>query len=223
MSYVKFGAIVFSLFVVTSFVSASEPDEIREKAKAVQREAIELAELGRNEEAANLKRQATTMLEEADRLQRDHLQRERLDQGKAKIMRLRRSLEELRHEEDRLRQNPDASERLANVRRRAQQVESELEGLSDESHRQQAAPHHEIVGRLEHMRIAVEHLHHSGLHDVAEKVAQQAEAMERELHERQKHPSDKLLREMMKQLDQIRDEVGRLRGEVNELKERRDR
>ncbi len=54
MSYIKLGAIALSLFAVTAFVWASESDEIREKAKAMQREAAELAERGHGEEAGTL-------------------------------------------------------------------------------------------------------------------------------------------------------------------------
>jgi hypothetical protein len=41
-----------AILSVTTFVWASESDEIREKAKAMQREAAELAEKGHKEEAA---------------------------------------------------------------------------------------------------------------------------------------------------------------------------
>ena len=70
------------------------------------------------------------------------------------------------------------------------------------------------------MRIAVEHLHHAGLHDVAEHVTERAEAAERELHEQHRHHEGDPIHEIMKQLDEIRHEVGRLRDEVRELKEK---
>ena len=71
------------------------------------------------------------------------------------------------------------------------------------------------------MRIAVDHLHQAGLHDIAEHVAERAEATERELHEHQKHHGDDVIHEIMKQLDDLRHEVGRLRDEVNELRRKR--
>jgi hypothetical protein len=67
----------------------------------------------------------------------------------------------------------------------------------------------------------VEHLHHAGLHDIAEHVAERAEATERELHEQHRHHEGEPIHEIMKQLDEIRHEVGRLRDEVNELREKR--
>ena len=87
-------------------------------------------------------------------------------------------------------------------------------------HREHAAPHEEIARRLEHMRIAVEHLNHAGLHDIAEHVAERAHAAERELHEHDQHGGD-VMHEIVRQLDEIRHEVGRLRDELNELRERR--
>ena len=71
------------------------------------------------------------------------------------------------------------------------------------------------------MRIAVEHLNHAGLHDIAEHVAQRAEATERELHEHHRHHEGDVMHEIMKQLDELRHEVGRLRDEVSELREKR--
>ena len=48
-----------------------------------------------------------------------------------------------------------------------------------------------------------------------------AEATERELHEKQRHHGGDVMHEIMKQLDGLRHEVGRLRDEVSELRERR--
>ena len=58
----------FAFLAITAFVRASESDELREKAKAMQREAAELAERGHREEAANVKRRVMEMLEEAERV-----------------------------------------------------------------------------------------------------------------------------------------------------------
>lgn len=72
------------------------------------------------------------------------------------------------------------------------------------------------------MRIAVEHLHHAGLGDIAEHVAERVEATEREHHKRHRHheEGDDAMREVMKKLDAIRQEVERLRNEVRELREK---
>ena len=62
------GVLVVGLFVFSaSSAWSSEGDELRERAKAIQREAAELAEQGRTEEAGKLKREAFKLLEAAER------------------------------------------------------------------------------------------------------------------------------------------------------------
>ena len=94
----------------------------------------------------------------------------------------------------------------------------ELRQLSRGAQHEPAGPGDEMARRLEHLRIAQEHLQHAGLHEVAEHVAERAEATQRELRERQRDHDGDLMREVLKQLDEIRHEVGRLRHEVNDLR-----
>lgn len=221
MSYLKLGATVFAFLAVTAFVWASESDELREKAKAMQREAAELAEHGHKKEAENLKLKATAMLKEAERLEHGGL-----DERHPEIMKLKVWLEKLRQKEKRLEDEAGADEALAIVRREAEEVENKLRHMVREPHEEHGGPHDDIAHddidrRLEHMRIAVEHLNHAGLHDIAKHVAEHAEATERELDNRHPHHEGDVIREIMKQLDEIRREMGRLRDEVNELREKR--
>jgi hypothetical protein len=157
------------------------------------------------------------MLEEAERLQH------RPDQRRAEIMEMKQLLENLRLEEKELEELGGKRERLEDIRREAERTEMELRELLHQPHLEQDAPHEEIARRLEHMRIAVEHLNHAGLHDVAEHVAERAEAAERELreHEQHRHHEGDVMHEVMQQLDEMRHELGRLRDEVNELREKR--
>jgi hypothetical protein len=216
MTYIKLGATIFAFLAVTSFVWASESDELREKAKAMQREAAELAERGHGEEAENLERKAIAMLEEAE-----HLDHGGLDQRHREIERLKALLERIRQKEKHLEGEAGADDVLSIVRREAKEIEAKLRFLTQQPHRDQAPPNEEVARRLEHMRIAVDHLNQAGLHDIAEHVAQRAEATERELHEHQKHKGGDVMHEIMKQLDELRHEVGRLRNEVSELTEKR--
>jgi hypothetical protein len=208
--------VFIALVTATMFVSASESDELREKAKAMQREAAELAEHGHTQEAESLKRKAIAMLEEAE-----HLERGGLDERHPEVRKLKALLEQLRQKEEQLEDKAGADEALAIVRREAEEVENKLRHMVRESHEEHGGPHDDIARRLEHMRIAVDHLNQAGLHDVAEHVAQRAEAAERELHEQHRHHEGDVVHEIMKQLDEIRREVGRLRDEVNELREKR--
>ncbi len=219
MTHIKLGATIFAFLALTAVVWAAESDELRKKAKAMQRGAAELAEHGHQEEAMNLKRRAMAMLEEAE-----HLDRGGVDERYPEIMKLRLHLGELRQQERKLEEGAETAggeERLDDIRREARVIEDKLRQMLRESHDEPGGPHDDIARRLEHMRIAVEHLNHAGLHDIAEHVAERAEATERELHERPRHHEGDAFHQVMKQLDEIRREVGRLRDEVNELREQR--
>ena len=93
MSRLKMVFLSLTMLTLAGVLWASEADELREKARAMQREAAELAERGHREEAENLERNAIKMLEEAEKRERD-----RLDQSEAKIRELERHLEGLRRE-----------------------------------------------------------------------------------------------------------------------------
>jgi uncharacterized coiled-coil DUF342 family protein len=145
----------------------------------------------------------------------------RPDQREAEIREMQERLEMLRVEEKELEETGGKKERLGDVRREAERIERELDKISQEGHHEHGDAPEGIARRLEHMRVAVEHLHHAGLHDIAEHVAERAEATERELHEHHRHHECDPIHAIMKQLDEFRQEVRRLRDEVNELKERR--
>jgi hypothetical protein len=205
-----------AVLTTATVVWASDSDELRVKAEAMHREAVELAEKGHEKEAANLKRKAMAMLEEAERLERDLPNRPHPE-----IVLLKRRLETLRQEEQKLEEAAGEGDRLAHVRSAAKRTEAEIRHLSHGSHDEDDAPRNEVAHRLEHMRIAVDHLKMAGLHDIAEHVVQRAEATERELHEKHQHHEGDAMHEIMKQLDELRHEVGRLHDEVSELRKER--
>lgn len=130
----------------------------------------------------------------------------------------------LHHQELSQRLEPDHPERRE-LRREIEQAERRLEELTTDR------PHHpeaeEIARRLEHMHIAADNLRAAGLHDIAEHVMQRAAQTERELpgnHEpgpQHESPAHEPMQELLRQLEEIRHQVGRLSDEVNELRERR--
>jgi len=218
MSRIKLGTIVLACLAVTAFVWASEPDELREKAQAIQREAAELAQQGHQQEAINLKRKALAMMEEAA-----NLEHARLDHDHPEIAKLQYWIERIREEEALLvekveAENVEAEKQLDDLRRKAAAMEDKLRHLVAESEREKAAPREDIARRLEHLRIAVEHLNQAGLPDVAEQIARQAEAAERELHERHRREEGDVLHAILKQLDELRKDTALLRDAVNQLR-----
>ncbi len=220
MSSFKCAFVVIVFLNVSGFAQASEPDEIRVKVEAMQREAVKLAKHAHNENAhsehaANLKRQAKAMMVEAERLEQHQS-----DQPHPAIMKLTQRLEQLRGQEKELAESAGEGERLDKVRLAIKQTEVELQQLSQQPERQ----HHsqdELPGRLEHMRKAVEHLKHAGLQDVAAHVAQRVAAAEREMHEHPRPHDGDVIHEVMKQLETMRNEVKQLRDEVSDLKKDR--
>ena len=90
-------------------------------------------------------------------------------------------------------------------------------------------PHHppeleQIMRRIEHLHRAAENLQIAGEHELAEKLHREAEENERELHRQREHgpeggPPEELVREVLHQLEAMRNEVRELREEVRELRE----
>lgn len=184
------------------------------------REGGRLALRGQDREAANLRSKAIAMLEEAKHLE----QHAGLDMPHPEIRKLRLHLKKLRLEEERLKESGEIEnreERIDDVRREAEAIEDKLNHLSPQPNGHPGVPHDDIARRLEHMRIAIEHLNHAGLHEIAEHVAKRAEASEKELHEQHQGRQGDAIHEVMSQIDEIRREMGRLRDEVQELKENR--
>ena len=92
------------------------------------REAAELAERGHVDEAAELKREAMGVLEQAKHRDRP------MPPNHPEIMRLRERLESLEREAEKLEDSDANEERLDDIRREAERVERELQELSHHEH-----------------------------------------------------------------------------------------
>lgn len=79
----------------------------------------------------------------------------------------------------------------------------------------------EMHERIEHIRIAAEHLHQAGMHELAEEVERQAHSREREIREHRLRRQEGPHEGVMDQLNELRREVERLRDDVNELRKGR--
>ena len=233
-----------SLLLLSSYtLFASEAEELWDKANAMKREAAELAERGHMEEAKKLGKEAAILFKKVEAIKKDQK-----DPRWNEIEGIKKRMHQLMIEEKEIGDRDDAKPRLREIRGEREELERFIHEIMADIKRSEGKhpekPHHEqphhpehadgaehtdgphrhheeMMHRLENMRIAVDHLHQAGLHDVAEHVAQRAEATERELHEHHRHHGGDLTDAIMKQLDEIRREVRRLRDEVNELKERR--
>lgn len=276
--------IAFSLCLLLTTVGilvASEADELREKAEILRREAAELAELGRMEDAERVGREARELYKKAEMLHRQQRTprsgeiaevRRRLEQISMEQRELagregaEHRIQELREEaaslknvirelmSDNERRREDGGEdrpRVDRDRRAEQQHQEEMRRREEAAHRHEGEhrerdhherdhqdnghhehehhdnghhPNDEMIHRLESMRIAVDHLHQAGLHDIADHVAQRAEATEREINEsrmreEQQHHEDPM-HVMMRSIEELRHEIGRLHEELNRLRDR---
>ena len=76
----------------------------------------------------------------------------------------------------------------------------------------------DLTVRLEHAHRAIEHLHESGMHDVAEQAEQRAQEMQRELAQRERHPREEIMHEMMNRIEMLSRQVQELEREVQRLR-----
>ncbi len=231
---------------VATIAWSSEADELRAKAKAMHREAEQLTKEGRREEAEKLGRQIKELLQAAEK----HDQKSAKPAG-GEIEELHHRLKALAEKENALKESKN-EEGLAEVRKHRAAIERELAELKEHHGRKAGGKHvdkqpaksHEGVEdaarRIKHIHIAVDNLHAAGLHDIANELAKQAEAMEREVHQaheraskeqpapkkgKQSEPDAKHEEPVHKQKtaaasnDELAQELKRLRAELNELRE----
>jgi myosin heavy subunit len=224
--------LVFAAFLLSfSATFGSAADELREKAGMARQQAAELKKQGRNEEAEKVARKAAELAQAAEKAVGD-----RPKVSPAEIEKLQGRLKELVEKQ---RQLKDAHAPERQIKEFAEQIaktERELHGLRagarekggpspDEQHKREMAGKLEEAGRrITHLRIAADHLRDAGMQDLAGQLMQQAEKMEREVHEAKMHMVAEAEHRghvepgnLPAQLDELRREVGRLREEMKAL------
>lgn len=222
-------------------LQASEVEELRERASALKRESEAAAARGNLDEAGRLGSEARRMIEAADRLDAKvggrPLQPEQQDLDNEY-----RKLEE-RHqnliEQERAMREANASYReLAYMRKLITESSDQLiMAISRANEERQSAEAREqteklrIAGRrIHHLRAAAEDLVQADEHDLARKLFEQAESMERDvqaakerlaagIQDRPKHVEEQQpgwVRKLREEIQQLRAEVRELRQKVEE-------
>ena len=245
---------------------SSEADELRAKAKAVQREAETLAKEGRKEEAEKLFRHVKELMTAADK-HSDKVPKT----SDRQIDALHQQLKAIAEKEE-FAEKSKNKEALAELRKHRENIEREL-AEHREHHEPKTGPKHNAkhspempeklqgaARRLKHLHVAIENLRAAEMPDLAEQLAEKAEHMERELHQaheqfakehavqekladspkrpeflkegkpvKPKHiepPMKKLQPELKFKptpghapVDELREELQRLRAELNELRQ----
>ena len=137
------------------------------------------------------------------------------------VIELKEHLEKLQSEERDLQERGTEEERLDDLRHEIERVKGHLHKVVNAHRHDHRGPNGDIERRLAHMRAAAEHLHHAGLHDVSNHVIEQIHTAEREMHHHRDHHEDNPIHVIMRQLEEMRHEMGRMREELNDLRENR--
>jgi DNA repair exonuclease SbcCD ATPase subunit len=227
------------LFCCGSVLLASEADEFRERAKALRKKASISAEQGNKEQAERLERESAELLEAAERMELkakgrgEKAVRPGIDK---EVHHLKERLQDLRAKEQKMREAnapeqevAEVREQIAGTERELQQIHAHHAGHGDLPPEFRAqAEKIEVAGRrIHHLRVAAENLKMAEMHDLAHKLMEQAEAMERDVQE----AKQRLAAEMHKGHErpgehgpdvvrELKDEIHRLRAEVRELRQK---
>ena len=222
------------LLAIVPRLIASEADELRGKAQAMKKEAVELKERGRVKAAEDLAREGGRVAEAAERLE-----------GKPQkvsgeeIEKFEGHLKDLHDKQRRMKEAGASPEIIAKMQEQIAKTEQEFARLrlarrKFAEGRGPGAPERlmpEMMGQLEeagrkikHLRIAAENLHAAGADDLANQLMKQVDEMERAAHEAKmrmmeeaKHSGGPEMGGLPTQIEELRREVGRLREEMKEL------
>jgi hypothetical protein len=216
---------------------ASEADELRDKARAIQKEAAALAERGGTEAAERLERQARELIREAERRELQAKREAPRPEIEREIGHLKERLQDLLLKQKKLVEAKAPEPERAEVREQIAGTERELNALRQRLDRggeprpefeAQARKIEEAARRIHHIRVAAENLKVAGVHDLAMKLTEQAEKMEREVGE----AKERLVREMDRpggpdhrdaEIRELRWQNERLQAEIRELRQKLER
>ena len=222
------------LLLCSGVVSASEADQLRERAREAQKEAAARAERGNREEAERLEREARNLLEAAERSEQKAGEKGDRRGIEEAARRLKERLHDLHAHEKRLREASAPERELAAVREQIAATERELHSIQSRCDRQEKLPPEfrpqaekleAAVRKIHHLRVAAENLKMAEAHDLARQIMEQAEAMEREVQEGKRQLAAQIQRAHAGDhgpdvVRELREAVERLQAEVKELRQK---
>jgi DNA repair exonuclease SbcCD ATPase subunit len=213
---------------------ASAQDELRDKARAIQKEAASLAERGQTQTAERLTKEAQGLVREAERREAQARQEAPRPEIEQAIGHLKERLQDLLVKQKKL-DEAKASERdRAEVREQIAGTERELNAVRERlaggrqprpEFEAQVRQIEEAARRIHHIRVAAENLKAAGIHDLAMKLTEQAEKMEREIGE----AKERLAREMDRpggpdprdaEIRELRQQNERLQAQIRDLRQK---
>lgn len=234
---------IAALFLSVVATNGSESDELREKAKMVKKEAAELAKAGRVEEAEKHARKAAELMEAAERLERERPKGPKPESpgDRIKVAKFPGILKDLMDKERRMKESGASEKDLDEIRGRIAKAMAEFaragfhwrfEGPKEP--RPFGPPASEMMAKLEetgrrikHLRTAAENLRAAGSDDLGRDLMEKAELMEREAREakmrftkEEEHRPGPKMGPFAGPFQEMRQEIERLRAELNELRQR---
>jgi len=231
------------LFYCGGVLFASEADELRERAKALRKKASISAEQGHKKQAKRLERESGELLEAAERMDLKASGRgEKGDRSGTdkEVHHLKDRLQDLRAKEQKMREANASEQELAEVREQINGTERELKQIHAHhaghgevpSEFRAQAEKLEIAGRrIHHLRVAAENLKMAEMHDLAHKLMEQAEGMERDVQAAKERLAEEMHKGHERHEDhgpdvgpdvvrELKAEIERLRTEVKELSQK---
>ena len=227
------GMILGLLLFCGGVLVASEADELRERAKAMRKEASDLAERGNKEQAERLEKESLNLLEAAERMELKA--KGSTEPGIDKEARhLKERLQDLLAKEKMLRDSNASEKKLAAVREQIAATERELHSIHAHhaGHGKLPPEFHAHAEKLEaasrrihHFRVAAENLKMAEAHDLARQLMEKAEAMEREVQEGKKRLAEEIQKIQGREhgpdvVRELKQEIERLQAEVKELRQK---
>lgn len=238
-------AVVSGLIVSLALIAggqslrAADADEYRERAEDLLHKAAIAAKEGLEEEAEQMQREAeklrhaAALAEKAAIAEKIAKSKEKSAGHPAAVRQLKKRLEGLRDQEQ-LRARSDEAEirklheHIATAEHKLQEIARHAD--DDKSRPERQSPQERLEQarrRLHHLRVAVENLKLADMPDLAEQVAEKAEATERELQDAAERMAVRLREEHEKRAESdsdrnrdLQEAVEQLRAEVKELRKR---
>ena len=217
---------------------ASDVDELRQKAKAIRQEAMQLAKSGNEQEADLLLKESKMLMQKADQISEANKEQQRNNGNPAQdehVRHIKEHINELLSQQKKLKLEGAPEPQLQEIRAMISAKENELKMIRSRQNDKPEIPpafhpHAEkletLARRIHHMRVAAENLKLAEAHDMAHQLMQKAEIMERELHEgkqrlaaeinnsHHKQEGHDIVRDLRAELEQLRREVKELRQQV---------
>ena len=215
---------------------ASDVDELRQKAKAIREEAMQLAKSGKEKESDRLLKESQMLMEKAEQISEANKDKQKQKGHPAHeehIRRLKEHINALLSQQKILKQKGAPEPELQEIRAMIDAKENELRLIRSHQNAKPEIPpafHPQaekleiLARRVHHMRVAAENLKLAEAHDMAHQLMEKAEIMERELSEGKQRLAAEINNSHHKQesLDIVRDlraELEQLRREVKELRQ----